>query len=160
MQIRELGDRDLDPVLELNQGALEGVGTLDLQRLAWIVGLSDQAIVVDDDGTIAGFCLIVRPGTAYDSPNYRWFSQRYVDFGYLDRVVVAASHRRRGVGSMMYDHVETMAGPLGQMALEVYVDPPNVVSLAFHEGRGYTEVGRLLDQANGKTSTMLLKPLG
>ncbi|MEJ7757443.1 MAG: hypothetical protein WKF83_15050 [Nocardioidaceae bacterium] len=48
--------------------------------------------------------------------------------------------------------------PHGQMALEVYAEPPNEVSLAFHAARGYTEVGRST-QDNGKVSAMFVKPL-
>jgi uncharacterized protein len=39
--------------------------------------------------------------------------------------------------------MEDAARPFGRMTLEVNVDPPNLGSLAFHERRGYVEVGRL-----------------
>jgi len=157
MDIRPLAPADLDAVLSLNQGALDAVGPLDADRLAWLVGLADQVLVVDDGHTLAGFAVTVAPGTAYDSPNYRWFCDRYDDFSYLDRVVVAETHRRRGVGRSIYDKAEA-ASP-ERMTLEVYAEPPNAASLAFHSSRGFVEVGRR-PQDNGKVAAMLVKELG
>ncbi len=53
--------------------------------------------------------------------------------------------RRRGLAGFVYDAMEDVARPFGRMTLEVNVDPPNLGSLAFHERRGYVEVGRLGD---------------
>lgn len=159
MQLRPYRPADSDEVLELNQGAQEGVGWLDADRLEWLVGLASQVLVVEESGSVAGFAVVLRPGTAYDSVNYRWFAERYTDFGYLDRIVVASAHRRRGIAGRLYDAAEQASRPDGRLLCEVYVEPPNEPSLAFHAGRGYTEVGRL-PQANGKTCTMLGKELG
>lgn len=94
----------------------------------------------------------VGPGTAYDSINYRWHDERLADHTYLDRIVVHDAYRRRGLASLLYDEVEQGA----LVSLEVYVDPPNEASLAFHAARGYTEVGRL-PQLNGNTCVMLVR---
>ncbi|MGH3424238.1 MAG: GNAT family N-acetyltransferase [Nocardioidaceae bacterium] len=159
MDLRPLDPSDHETVLALNQGALEGVGTLDLERLGWIAGLAEQAVLADDGGTVAGFAITIAPGTSYDSANYRWFGGQYDDFAYLDRIVVAPGHRRRGVATLLYDTLERRASGRGRMTLEVYAEPPNAASLAFHAARGYDEVGRL-DQANGKKAAMLVKALG
>ena len=155
-------DAELTTVLSLNQGALDGVGPLDDARLRWLLGMaqaSGQALVADDGaGGIAGFAMVFAPDTAYDSTNYRWFVERYDSFGYLDRIVVSPGHRRRGVGTLLYDAAEDGARGSGRLLCEVYVEPPNVASLAFHERRGYVDVGRVL-QANGKTCVMLEKVL-
>jgi len=84
------------------------------------------------------------PGSEYDSDNYRWHAQRFDDaFYYLDRIVIAEEMRRRGLAGFVYDAMEDVARRFGRMTLEVNVDPPNHGSLAFHERRGYVEVGRL-----------------
>lgn len=155
--IRPYAPSDADAVLALNQAALDGVGPLNQERLSWLAGLTDPALVADD-GVVAGFAFVLRPGTAYDSMNYRWFCARHDDFGYLDRIVVAPSRRRQGIATLLYDAAEDSGRQTGLMVCEVYVDPPNVGSLAFHRARGYKEVGRLL-QANGKTCAMLAKDL-
>jgi predicted GNAT superfamily acetyltransferase len=157
--LRPYAPGDASAVLALNQSHLDGVGPLDPHRQAWLVGLTDACLVAEDAGTVVGFVMTLGPDTEYDSPNYRWFKERYDRFGYLDRVVVADTHHRRGVGRMMYEAVEQPVlseGGHGRMALEVYVEPPNVASLAFHAARGYVEVGRLA-QDNGKVVAMLVK---
>lgn len=150
--IRSMGSADLDTVLALNQGALEGVGTLDRERLEWIVGLSDQALIAELDNRIAGFVITLAPGSAYDSINYRWFEERFDRHSYLDRIVVAPDFRRRGVASRLYDAIETTL----PVTLEVYAEPPNLPSLEFHRRRGYVEIGKL-PQPHGKVAAMFVK---
>jgi len=156
--LRTYEQGDAEAVLALNQSHLDAVSPLDPERQAWLVSMCDACLVAEDGGTLAGFVMTLASGTAYDSPNYRWFGERYESFGYLDRVVVASTHQRRGIGRLLYDAVEEHARPLGRMALEVYVEPPNEGSLAFHAARGYTQVGRQR-QGNGKVAGMLLKEL-
>ncbi len=154
MEIRPLEARDLQAVLALNQTALDAVGPLDAERLAWLVDLADGPLVADDNGVLAGFVITIAAGTTYDSINYRWFEERFDEHTYLDRVVIAAGYRRTGLGSRLYDAIEvTAAGPV---TLEVYAVPPNEDSLAFHAARGYVEVGRV-PQAKGKTAAMFTK---
>jgi uncharacterized protein len=149
---------DADAVLALNQSALDAVSSLDAERLVWLVGLADRCLVVTDGDRVAGFAVLIGPGTAYDSINYAWFTQRYDGFGYLDRIVVDPAYRRTGVGSRLYDAAEAASARHGRMTLEVYVEPPNEASLAFHRARGYVEVGRLA-QSNGKTCAMFAREL-
>lgn len=156
--VRPYEPRHAGQVLALNQSHLDAVGPLNAARQDWLVGMTEACLVVEDGEALAGFVMTLPPGTAYDSPNYRWFSERYDSFSYLDRVVVAASHQRRGIGHLLYDAVEATARPRGRMALEVYAEPPNVGSLAFHAARGYVEVGRTT-QANGKVCAMFVKEL-
>lgn len=152
MQIRTITTSDLDAVLALNQGSLEGVATLNADRLRWIVDLADRALVADIGGDISGFVITIAPGNDYDSPNYHWFEQRFESHCYLDRIVVAAGHRRTGIASILYDEIERAL----PVTLEVYAEPPNEVSLAFHATRGYQEIGRL-PQDNGKVAAMFAK---
>ena len=157
MQLRDYHPQDAEHVLALNQSNLDAVGPLDPERLPWLVGLADSVLVADDGGTVAGFVVLIGPDSAYDSPNYRWHAERRTSL-YLDRVVVAPTHRRRGVGTLLYDAAEERAVPYGAMTLEVYAEPPNEGSLAFHASRGYVEVGRL-EQSGGKVAAMLVKVL-
>ena len=104
----------------------------------------------DHGGDIAGFVITLPPGAEYDSSRYRWFEDELADaYVYLDRIVVSDDHRRKGVASSLYEEVE---GDL-PIALEVY--ETNDVSLAFHESRGFEEVGALTDE--GKTNLMLVR---
>ncbi|CAN5891642.1 GNAT family N-acetyltransferase [soil metagenome] len=162
MRTRRYDPADASAVLALNQGALEAVTPLDPTGLDRLVGQAAEVVVAEDDtvdgATVAGFAVVLAPGSPYESRNYAWFGERYDDFRYLDRVVVAPTHRRRGVGTLLYDHLERAARTASRMTLEVYSRPPNTGSLAFHAARGYVERGQL-DQRNGKTCAMLAKEL-
>ena len=147
--IRPIQQHDLDTIVDLNQDALEGVGHLDYESAALLVKQSDQALVLDVDGDIAGFVITLPTGATYDSSRYDWFEDRLDDYVYLDRVVVAATHRRRGVASRLYDAVESDL----PVALEVY--ETNGPSLEFHRRRGYRKVGEL--HHAGKRNLMMLK---
>ena len=148
--IREMTHSDFDTIVHLNQNALEGVGPLDNESLSLLVKMSDQALVAEDAGDIAGFVITLPPGAEYDSSRYRWFEDKLVDdYVYLDRIVVSDEHRRKGVASKLYEEIEGDT----PVALEVY--ETNDVSLAFHESRGFEEVGALTHE--GKTNLMLVR---
>ena len=146
--IREMTHSDFDSIVHLNQNALEGVGPLDNESLSLLVKMADQALVADHGGDIAGFVITLPPGAEYDSSRYRWFEDELADaYVYLDRIVVSDDHRRKGVASSLYEEGDM------PIALEVY--ETNDVSLAFHESRGFEEVGALTDE--GKTNLMLVR---
>lgn len=156
--LRPIAEDDVPDVLALNEANVELLAPLDAARLEQLQGWASRADVVEVDTVVAGFVITMSPGTGYDSPNYRWFAARYGSaFHYLDRIVLSDDFRRLGLGSRVYDIVEADALEAGRLALEVNVEPPNAASLAFHAGRGFTEVGRLGE--TGKTVAMLAKSL-
>lgn len=138
---------DTPDVLALNERNVEALAPLDAERLAQLQQWADRCDVLEHDGAFAGFVITFGPGTPYDSENYRWFAERHGERGfyYLDRIVLHEDVRRQGLGGFVYDALETVAARHGRMALEVNVVPRNDASLAFHERRGYVEVGRLGD---------------
>lgn len=141
--LRPIRPADREEVLRINADHVELLSPLDEDRLTVLQEIADRADVIDVDGAFAGFVVTVGPGSSYDSDNYRWHVERFgSEFYYLDRVVVAPGFRRSGAARVVYDELESLAAPRGRMVLEVNVDPPNVPSLRFHEGRGYAEVGR------------------
>jgi predicted GNAT superfamily acetyltransferase len=119
--------------------------------------------VITDGGRDVGFVLTFASGSAYDSANYRWFTERAASSGwdafyYLDRVVVDPSVRRAGIGTRVYDEIEERARRLAPvMCLEVNLDPPNQPSLEFHRRRGYVEVGQ--DASTGHLVSLMVKEL-
>lgn len=136
-------------MLALNERNVTALAPMDEARLRELEGFADRFDVVEVDGAFAGFVVTFGPGTQYDSENYRWFADRYGDdFYYLDRIVLDDRFRRRGLGTFVYDEVEAVAKSRHRLALEVNLVPRNDVSLAFHRGRGYVEVGRLGDETH------------
>ncbi len=156
--LRPIEPADHAFVLDLNQRNVELLAPMDEIRLEQLLGWASQAAVIEHDGQAAGFVLVVGPGTAYDSANYRWHADRYgEDFVYLDRIVLADGARRHGLGSRVYDAIELGAADQTRVCLEVNLQPPNEPSLAFHARRGYAQVGRLGDP--GKVVALLAKPV-
>lgn len=159
MRVREMTREDWPTVLALNQASVRELSPMDEQRLGFILDLAHRSLVAEDGDQVAAFAIAVAPGTDYDSANYRWFSERYERFLYLDRIAVAQAHRRRGLGALLYDAIEQAAQPFGRMVCDVNVEPRNDASLAFHLARGYEDIGRL-QHGDVKTVALMRKELG
>jgi uncharacterized protein len=147
--LRRIRTDDHEQVLALNAANVVKLAPMDEARLLELEGMADRFDVVEVDGEFGGFVITFAPGTAYDSDNYRWFTERYDGhFYYLDRIVLADDHRRQGLGSFVYDELEQVARRYGRLTLEVNLVPRNDASLTFHDRRGYVEVGQLGDQSH------------
>lgn len=162
MLVRDLVPDDLDRVLAINQAEVPAVGDVDRGEMAHLVEQSLIALVAEIDGCVAGFCIVLAPGADYGSTNYAWFSERYDDFVYLDRVAIAPEFQRRGVGRALYEAVERHSADrrptATQFTLEVDVRPRNDSSLAFHQDLGFVEVAQR-ETPYGVRVSMLTKPL-
>jgi len=149
--LRPITPADHEAVLAINERHVAALSPLDAERLALLLTMAAHADVIVAGDAVAGFVLAFAPGTTYDSVNYRWFSGRYDDFLYLDRIAIDHAYQRRGLASRVYDELESAAVVRGRMVLEVNAD--NEPSLAFHRARGYVEVAPL-----GK-AILMAKPL-
>jgi len=148
----------LDGVLALNNAHAAELSLLDLDRLA---GLVRQALWAAQVGDADGFLLLLDETAAYDSPNFRWFKERHGRFAYVDRVVVAAHARGRGLARLLYAGAFAAAGAAGQqvIAAEVNRIPPNPASDAFHAAMGFREVGQAAIHGGARTMRYLLRDL-
>ena len=155
--LRPLRDTDVADVLALNEANVSKLTTMDEAKLHELRDIADRFDVLDVDGAFGGFVITFAQGAPYDSENYSWFSARHRRFYYLDRIALHERFRRRGLGTFVYDELERVAAPYGRLALEVNLVPRNGVSLAFHERRGYVEVGRLGDEQH--LVSLMEKPL-
>jgi hypothetical protein len=164
MVLREYTVDDLDAIHVINQAEVPAVGSETPDALAHIASESVIALVAadDDTGEIAGFCLVLEPGAAYDSGNYQWFGDRYDDFVYLDRIAISPTYQRRGIGRALYAEVERLAAErrpsADRFTLEVNLRPRNDRSLAFHAELGFVEVGPR-ETEYGALVSLMAKPL-
>jgi predicted GNAT superfamily acetyltransferase len=155
--LRPITPADHRAVVSLNERFVHLTAPMDQPRLAELVAASDRADVIDVDGRFAGFVITFAAGAAYDGTHFAWFAERYDDYCYLDRIVIDEPFQRRGLGSFVYDAVESgCARPV--LALEVNIDPPNAPSLAFHRARGFVEVG--VEGSDDHRVVLLTKKLG
>ncbi len=157
MLIRDITPADLGAIHAINEAGAPGVHPEPPETLAAITRESCIALVVEVEGTVAAFCQVLPPRAKYRSVNYAWFSARYGDFIYLDRVAVAAEHRGRGIGSRLYEEVERRTGA-AWFALEVNLRPRNEGSLRFHARKGFVEVGQQ-ETDYGVLVSLMAKPL-
>lgn len=161
MQVRDVSRDDLDAVRALNVASVPAVNEVSVAGFDWFLEVADYFRLVEIDGALAGFLLGLRPGLPYDSLNYRWFSERYRDFCYIDRLAVDDRFRRRGVASALYAdierHARTLDAPL--LACEVNVKPRNDVSLAYHSHHGFIEVGQQDTDGGNKRVSLMVKTL-
>jgi hypothetical protein len=141
--IREAAVEDFPAVLALNAESERFLSPMDAQRLSRLHAQAAYHRVVEVGVTVGAFLLAFREGTDYDSPNYRWFAARYDAFLYIDRVVVAQSQRRRGLGLALYEDLFAFAKRSGVATItcEFDIDPPNATSRGFHARFGFREVG-------------------
>lgn len=142
-RIREARDADRIAILALNLESEHLLSPMDGHRLAELRGYSALQRVVELDGQVVGFLLALPAGTAYDSPNYRWFDAAREGFLYVDRIVISEEYRGRGLASALYDDLFAFARTEGvaEIACEFNVDPPNAASRVFHASYGFAEVG-------------------
>ncbi len=145
VRIRDVDDSDIGRVRALNNHAVPTVNALSASDLDWFAAHAHYFRVAVDTHSAdaaAAFLIGLRPGLDYASENYRWFCRHYRDFGYVDRVVVDPSARRRGLAGRLYqDFRETLPAEVTVMTCEVNLRPPNPGSLDFHARLGFRRVG-------------------
>jgi len=142
--IRDATASDFPAILALNAESVHFLSPLDEARLQRLHAQAAYHRVVEIDGEVAAFLLVLREGADYDSPNYLWFAQRYAQFLYVDRIVVDARRQGQGLAARLYDDLLEFAANSGiaQLTCEFDLDPPNPASAKFHARYGFREVGK------------------
>jgi predicted GNAT superfamily acetyltransferase len=144
--IRDLAPADLAAVLALNNAHGAEVNELTAARLAELIAVAARARVVEGG---SAFLIAFSEATPALGPNHAWFLTRWPRFLYVDRVVVDAPARGRGLARALYDDLASIADGR-PLCCEVNIDPPNPASLAFHARLGFVACGEAIDPRNGK----------
>ena len=158
--VRDVREHELDSVLALNNAAGPAILPLDAARLRHFFDTAEYFRVAERDGALAGFLIGVGSHTNHDSSNFRWFCERYPNFFYIDRIVVASRRRGGGVGRAFYADAQSYAElRYPQMACEVFLEGTNDPALLFHGSFGFHEVGQHVMEEADVRAAMLMKPL-
>lgn len=159
--LRDASAADAPALLRLNAASVERLSPLDAPALERLLAQCALARVATAGGDVVGMVLALREGADYGSPNYRWFAAREAAFLYVDRVVVDAAHRGRGIARRLYADVFARARAAGvpRLACEYDLDPPNPASARFHAAQGFVEVGRQV-LTGGKAVSLQCAPVG
>jgi len=156
LKIAPLEDANL--LLEINNAAVPDVNMLTEAKAGWLVDHVVTPGLALLDEKPAGLVVVLSDQCSYDSDYYRWFTERYENFLYIDRVIVAASARGQGVARQLYQEIDRIAQERKlAVVADVYSDPPNVPSLALHRAMGFEEVGSQEFPAIGKIAAKFMK---
>jgi predicted GNAT superfamily acetyltransferase len=141
--IRDARIDDRKAILALNLESEALLSPMDAARLAELSAMAAYLRVSEDERGVAAFLLAFREGAAYDSPNYRWFSDRYPRFLYVDRIAVARDRQGRGLGPALYANLFDFAitHEVPRVVCEYYAIPLNQPSQRFHARTGFREIG-------------------
>lgn len=146
-------------ILALNELLVHYLSPLDISALQALINDAKVCKVALIDDEVVAFVIALCEGKPYDSVNYRWFSDRYESFLYVDRIVVSPDTHGKGIGKRIYNDLFAIAKLLGvaQITAEINTKPANDVSLKFHQRMGFTEVGRQVIADGKKEVSMQLK---
>ena len=133
---------DLDFVLSLNQKSLSAVSNSNLKKMNSFLNISSYFKIIQVDDISVGFLIGLIQDVDYESENYIWINKRYSSFIYIDRIIIDAKHRNKGLGAYFYDHLsKTFHGKVENILCEVNIKPYNKKSMNFHKKYGFKEIG-------------------
>jgi predicted GNAT superfamily acetyltransferase len=158
--IRDVRESELDSVVALNNAAGATILPLDAARMREFFQEAAYFRVAEADGHLAGFLIALREDARYASPNFLWFRERYAQFLYIDRIVVAQRYRGIGLGRVFYaDAISYAEVRVPLLACEVFLEPRDDVSVLFHGTYGFQEVGQQLMSSVDRRVSLLAKDL-
>jgi len=149
---------DANILLELNNAAVPDLNELTPGKAQWLVDHCVVPAMATLDGRVAGLVVVLSETCGFDSDYFRWFSERYQNFLYIDRVVVADWARGQGIARQLYEAIETAAREKGlALVADVYCEPPNTASLNLHYRMGFQEIGKQHFPAEKRIATKFMK---
>jgi len=143
--IRDAKIADFPAILGLNLEMEQYLSPLSEELLSDLHAVAVYHRVIETkQGEVAGFLLALREEAGYSSVNYLWMGERYRQFLYVDRVVVAPDQQGKRLGQLLYTDLFAFARENGiaVVTCEFDIDPPNEASRRFHSRFGFREVGR------------------
>ncbi|HWX50579.1 MAG TPA: GNAT family N-acetyltransferase [Roseomonas sp.] len=156
---------ELPALRALNNRHVPAVNALTLPELAALVEGALLALAAWEGAEPRALLLAFGPEGPARGPNHAWI-RTHAPGGasgaaYIDRIVVDAPARGRGLGRVLYTALAEQAAVAGLTTLgcEVNLDPPNPESLAFHTRLGFRRLGEATDPRNGKRVAYLACPV-
>ncbi len=158
MNIRLAKKEDLQAVLVMNEAAVPHVSGVELSEMEYYLEKADPFLVIEEEGELAGFMIVLQKGLNYESLNYKFFCTNYEDFDYVDRIVISKKFRGKKLGTAIYQHLaENSAQKL--ITCEVNLKPPNPNSLEFHKALGFRKVAEQETEGGKKKVALMVKEL-
>jgi uncharacterized protein len=157
--IHDLRLLDAPVILSLNNQHARETSALEDADLCALLDMAFYARGIDRGGT--AFLIAFDQNAAYRSPNFLWFKASQQSFVYIDRIIVSSSARGQGIARLLYEDLFAVAKQAGheRVVCEVNIEPPNLVSEAFHRAMSFDEVGKATIHDGTKTVRYFEKKL-
>ena len=160
MQVRKVNINDLSIIKVINDEAVPAVNAVAEKEFIWFHKNSIYFKKVILDETLAGFLLVLPMNIPYKSLNYNWFSVRYNNFAYIDRIAVKKEFKSSGIGTLLYTDLEkSLPKEIKMIACEYNIKPLNMISENFHQKMAYKNVGTQLTENNTKKVCLMVKEI-
>ena len=146
---------DLEYILLLNQNSIPAVSSANIEMMQHFLKICDYFKVLKISGQVVGFLNALFPGKDYQSEHYKWFSDKYDFFLYVDRIVLNKTNQNQGYGTLLYnDLINSVKKKKIDIACEINTKPYNKQSIQFHKKYGFSEIGR--KDINSQKSVMYM----
>ena len=160
MQVSEVNINDLSIIKVINDEAVPAVNEVAEKEFIWFHKNSIYFKKVILDETFAGFLLVLPMNIPYKSLNYNWFSERYNNFAYIDRIAIKEEFKSSGIGTLLYTDLEkSLPEEIKMIACEYNIKPPNMISENFHQKMAYKNVGTQFTENNTKQVSLMVKEI-
>lgn len=159
--IRDIEPQDMAQIVTSNEREVQWTSPLDAEQLQELLALAAYQKVIVEENRVAGFLIAMFANSNYNNQNFHWFSERYSDFCYVDRIVINKSAAGKGYGRALYTDLFSCAtaNACKSVVCEYTSAPLNEPSAAFHAIMGFVEVGTRALGASTKQVSMQLKHL-
>ena len=158
MQVSKVEIDDLSIIRVINDEAIPAVNSVSMEEFVWFHKNSIYFKKVSLDESLAGFLLVLPMNIPYKSLNYTWFSKRYDNFAYIDRIAVKEEFKGSGIGTLLYKDLEkSLPKEIKMIACEYNLKPMNLESEKFHLAIDYERVGSLVTENGAKEVSLMLK---
>ena len=158
--LRDAKHSDIDKIVKINKSAIPAVNYISYDDFEWFLHRKLYFKIAENSlGTISGFLLVLPSGLEYKSLNYKWFSSKYDNFAYIDRIVIMDEFKENGIGKSLYLDLEKNISEYELIACEFNIEPPNLISKKFHESLKYENVGYQLTENETKKVSLMIKKI-
>jgi len=160
MQISFVDRDELTLINKINEESIPAVNTVSKKEFIWFYENSIYFKKVTIEKNLAGFLLVLPMNIPYKSLNYSWFSKRFNNFAYIDRIAVKEEYKSLGIGTLLYSDLEqSLPKDIKIIACEYNIKPLNKVSQNFHQKMEYKNVGTQFTENNTKEVSLMIKKI-